>query len=446
MHEAIERALEHLRARGEPSAVLLIDVEHPAGAGEHVLTALAERLAATLTHDDLVARFGGDVLVAVVRHVADETAAYEVATRLQLALESAPRDGECPHISIGCSLVRAQDTSVDAVVARADAAMYAARNKASRDARPGGDCSPESERSELVEAAFERSSVEDFDVYYQPIADLACGSVAAVEAILRWEHPDLGTIAPSEFLPIAERHGQIVTLGRSVIEKACAQTVRWGPTRDGHPLRTCVNISPAQIADPAFVDDVQTALEHSGATACQLAFELTEETIAAAPAGVLQALVDVRIELIFDHAGTTVPSQTHVAGGPIAMIKLDRSFVASSDSGEGRAAALAQAAKLARSLELPAVAKGVETLDQLSMVRDHELPFAQGYLFSRPQSAPMVERLVLAERPFASLLAPRPAWLDLPHSGDEPAVEVGAPSGSPTRDEPVVVIGAPDVP
>jgi diguanylate cyclase (GGDEF)-like protein len=445
MHEAIERALEHLRSRGEPSAVLLIDVEHPAGTGEHVLAALAERLAATLEREDLVARFGGDVLVAVVRDVADEAAAYEVATRLQVTLERAPHDGACPHISIGCSLVREQDASVDAVVARADAAMYAARNKASRDARPGGDCSPESERSELVEAAFERSSIEDFDVYYQPIVDLACGSVAAVEAILRWEHADLGTIAPSEFLPIAERHGQIVTLGRSVIEKACAQTVRWGPTRDGRPMRTCVNISPAQIADPAFVDDVQTALSHSGATARQLAFELTEETIAAAPPGVLQALADVRIELIFDHAGTAVPSQQHVAGGPIAMIKLDRSFVTSGDDGEGRAAALAQAAKLARSLRLPAVAKGVETLDQLALVRGHELPFAQGYLFSRPQSAPMVERLVLAERPYASLLAPRPAWLGLPHTGDA-AVEAGGSSAIPARDEPVVVVGAPDVP
>ncbi len=252
--------------------------------------------------------------------------------------------------------------------------MYAARNKASREARPGGDCSPESERSELVEAAFERSSVEDFDVYYQPIADLACGSVAAVEAILRWEHPDLGTIAPSEFLPIAERHGQIVTLGRSVIEKACAQTVRWGPTRDGHPLRTCVNISPAQIADPAFVDDVQTALAHSGATACQLAFELTEETIAAAPQGVLQALADVRIELIFDHAGTRrAVAGTTSPAEPIAMIKLDRSFVASADAARDASAALAQAA---RARAQPRAARGRQGRRDARSARDGARPRA----------------------------------------------------------------------
>jgi diguanylate cyclase (GGDEF)-like protein len=431
MQAAIEGALAHLRARLAPSAVLLIDLDGLDEASEPARAELARRLAASLRRDDMVARFGGDVFVIVAREVADDAAAHALATRLKRELDEPLRVGnelDRVRASVGVSLMRAEDASDSAVVARADAAMYAAKNKASRDARGDDARPPERTREALVQAAFERSTVEDFDVYYQPIVDLRGGSVAAVEAVLHWEHPDLETIAPAEFLPLVERRGQIVTLGRWAIEKASAQTVRWAATRDGRAMRTCVNVSPAQVMDPAFVEDVAAALARSGATGRQLALAMSPEGIASISADVADRLVAARIELILRNVGTGRASAVaELAHLPISMVKLDGSLMARYAQ-DDVIAILQQTAELARRLDARAVAAGVETLDGLAMAIECGFSLAQGYLFRRPQSAPSVEQLVYGERPFASLLAPRPAWLDLPLDGDAPTIEFGAPA------------------
>ena len=426
MRHAIDRAREQLRDGGLPTAVLLVDVAGLDAAGESRAAALAAGLASQLHDDDLVGRFGGDVLVVVARSVTDDGAAHDLAARLVAAIAPSLDGAAAARVTAGVTLVADADTSVATVVTRADAALYAAKNKASLDARETGAPRAHS-REALVEGAFDRSTVEDFDVYYQPIVDLGDGSIAAVEAILRWEHPELGTIAPSEFIASAERRGQVVTLGRWTIGKACAQTVRWGATRNGAPMRTCVNLAPAQIADPAFVEDLRSALARHGATAHQIAFEVTEEALAAAPPELRASLVGARLALILDHAGTHAPSPETLEQLPITMIKFDRSFV-TEDHADDPSSILRSAAQLARSLSLPCVAKGVETREQLEAVRACGVPFAQGYLFSRPQSAAAIEQLVRRERPFASLLAPPPMLLGAFELDDEPAIELGAPA------------------
>ncbi len=367
------------------------------------------------------------MLVVVARDVPDEGAAHALAARLE-ETSSHSGDGVPRRATVGFTLVRDGDRSVATVVARADAALYAAKNKASRDARGDAPGPYEDSREVLVEAAFERSTVEDFDVYYQPIVDVRDGSIAAVEAILRWEHPDLGTIAPGEFLGIVDRRGQMVTLGRWTIEKACAQTPRWGATRDGMPMRTCVNVGGAQIADPAFVEDVTSALARHGAMVHQLALELTEEALAGITGELQATLAGARIALVLDHEGTRPPSRAGLERVPVSMIKLDRSLLPEDRPGEPTSSALYAAAQLARALGVPCVAKGVETRAQLQAVRDCGVLFAQGYLFTRPQSAATIEELVYRERPFGSLLAPPPMMLGLEFDGEEPAVELGAPA------------------
>jgi diguanylate cyclase (GGDEF)-like protein len=416
--EAIDGALARLRAKGEPCAMLLIDVEGLADAGEERLAVLVAGLGASLGADDVVARFGGDVIAAVARGVADEDAAHELGTRLKRAVNELSAGGPPLRVSIGCSILREDETSAGAVVGRADAAVYAAKNKARRDARGDDDRPPDDNRRTLVEAAFECSTIEDFDVYYQPIADLRSGSVAAIEAVVHWVHPDLGTIAPSEFLPIAEWRGQIVTLGRWVLEKACAQTVRWAPTRDGHPMRTCVNVAAAQVGDPAFADDVLAALARNGATGNQLALGIPQDALATVGLGVVAVLADVRIEIMLRNVGASagVPA-VDLRQLPISMIKLDGSLVTRCAS-DDVPALLQRTTALARSIDARAVAAGIETLEQLAMARECGFALAQGYLFRRPQSPASIEQLVYGERPFASLLAPRPAWLDLPLDGD----------------------------
>ncbi len=427
MRHAIDRAREQLRDGGKPTAVLLIDICGLDRAGDEPAAALAARLSASLHGEDLVGRFGGDVLVVVARDVDDEDAAHDLAARLVTGIGDT-LGGDARHATAGVTLVHEPDPPVATVVARADAALYAAKNKASRDARDGAQPRELSSREALVEAAFDRSTVEDFDVYYQPIVDLRDGSIAAVEAILRWEHPGLGTIAPSEFLASAERRGQVATLGRWTIDKACAQTTRWGATRDGLAMRTCINVAAVQVADPGFVEDVMSAMVRHGATAHQLAFEVTEEALAAVPDDLRASLADARIALVLDHAGTRAPSPASLEQLPITMIKFDRSFV-TDDRPDDPSSILRSAAELARSLSLPCVAKGVETREQLQAVRDCGVPFAQGYLFSRPQSAAAIEQLVLRERPFHSLVAPAPLLLSaLQFSCYEPAIELGAPA------------------
>jgi EAL domain-containing protein (putative c-di-GMP-specific phosphodiesterase class I) len=408
--------------------VLLIEVGGLTVAGEERAAELAARLVSALHEDDLVGQFGGDVLVVVARDVDDEVAGHELAAQLVDALAQPLDAARVAPGSVGVTIVRDPDTPISAVVARADAALYAAKNKASRDARGDAGEPRDGSRALLVEAAFERSSVEDFDVYYQPIVDLRDGSIAAVEAILRWEHPDLGTIAPGEFLAIAERRGQTVTLGRWTIDKACAQTLRWGATREGRPLRTCVNVAPAQVADPAFVEDIASSLHRHGATAHQVAFEVTEETLAALQPELQATLADAGLALILDHAGAQPPSPASLERLPVTMIKYDRAIV-TGDCADGPPAMLRDAVALAHDLELPMVAKGVETREQLRALRECGVRYAQGYLFTRPQSAAAIEQLVRRERPFASLLARPPLLLGmLDLDGAEPAVEIGEPA------------------
>ncbi|MDX6676693.1 MAG: hypothetical protein QOE31_745 [Solirubrobacteraceae bacterium] len=430
MHDAIDVAREHLRAGGQPSAVLLIDLEGLAAEREDLRLAVAGRLASALTADDVVACFGGDVLVVVAREVADESVAHALGSHLRRELDASLNGAASGsiHASVGISMLREQDLSGAVVVARADAAMYAAKNKARRDAR-GDDSRPlEDSRRALVEAAFECSTIEDFDVYYQPVADLRGGSVAAIEAVVHWEHPDLGTVAPGEFLPIAEWHGQIATLGRWVLEKACAQTVRWAPARDGQPMRTCVNVAAAQLADPAFAEDILAALERSGATGHQLLLGVSQDALAAITPSVVAVLAEARIELLLRNVGASAaPAPADLRGLPITMVKLDGSLVTRC-APDDVPALLASTTALARSLDARAVAAGIETLDQLTMVREAGFALAQGYLFRRPLSAAAIEQLVYGERPFASLLAPRPVWLDLPLDGDAPTIEIGAPA------------------
>jgi len=444
MHEAIDHALAGLRDGGPPSALLLIDIGK---SEDEALATAAGVLAASLRPEDRVGHYGDDVFVVVARDVADEAAGHAVAARLTRMLHKplgGTADDASAGIMIGLSVVRAQDPTAGAVVARAEAALYAARNRASRDARSDAEIyaarnkasraargeqhpTPDAGREALVEEAFDCSSIEDFDVYYQPIADLEGGSVAAVEAVLRWEHPDLGTIEPEEFLPIAEQRGQMVTLGRRVIEKACTQTVRWAATREGRPMRTSVHVSPSQVADPTFLGHLEAALEHSGATGQQLALDLTEQTLGAISPELFEALAYARVALTLDHAATHAPSPQSVASLPIAVIKLDRTFVATHPPGQSPD--LRQAAELARSLDLPTIVEGIETREQLQALLGHGIPLGQGELFSRPQSAAAIEALVQRERPFASLLAPALATpAALTFDRDEPLVEVGAPA------------------
>jgi EAL domain-containing protein (putative c-di-GMP-specific phosphodiesterase class I) len=232
---------------------------------------------------------------------------------------------------------------------------------------------------------------------YQPIVDPANGSIAGFEALVRWNHPERGTVSPADFIPVAEQNGLIVQLGHGVLREACAEAASWAPRADGAPLRISVNLSPRQLSDPGLVDSVSAVLKVTGLAAERLSLEITESAFTDDPAGaldVLRRLKELGVSLELDDFGTGYSSLTYVRMFPIDALKIDRSFVQGvSDSPED--AAIVQAViSMGRALGVNVVAEGVESEDQSAVLQDLGCRLAQGFLFSRPVPASALPGLV----------------------------------------------------
>jgi EAL domain-containing protein (putative c-di-GMP-specific phosphodiesterase class I) len=238
----------------------------------------------------------------------------------------------------------------------------------------------------------------EFAVHYQPKVSLADGAVVGVEALLRWFHPDLGLVPPAEFIPLAEETGLIVPIGAWVLRTACAQVYQWHGM--GHaPLELAVNISARQFQEKDLVATIAAAVEESGLPAALLELELTESVImrdASDAVRRLKELTSLGIRLAVDDFGTGHSSLGYLRAFPIASLKIDRSFIRDIDR-DPNSAALAQAIiALASGLKLKVVAEGVETREQLELLRGFGCQELQGYLFSRP--LPPEELLALLEQ------------------------------------------------
>jgi EAL domain-containing protein (putative c-di-GMP-specific phosphodiesterase class I) len=223
-------------------------------------------------------------------------------------------------------------------------------------------------------------------LHYQPKQDLRHGGISGVEALLRWQHPDLGLLPPSRFIRLAEETGLIVPIGKWVIETACAQNVAW--QRQGLPaLRIAVNLSPRQFADPGLLGDIDAALGNSGMAAELLELEITESMVmqnVERTMRVLKAIKGLGVMLAIDDFGTGYSSMSLLKKFPIDVLKIDRSFVREiSNSSEDKAIADAIIA-LGRALDLTIVAEGVETGEQEAFLRAHHCDQIQGYLISKP--------------------------------------------------------------
>jgi EAL domain-containing protein (putative c-di-GMP-specific phosphodiesterase class I) len=226
----------------------------------------------------------------------------------------------------------------------------------------------------------------EFVLHYQPRLDLRRDSISGVEALLRWQHPDLGLLLPNHFVPLAEETGLIVPIGRWVLEHACAQNMGW--QRQGLPaVRVAVNLSPRQFVDPNLLNDVRNALGQSGMPPSSLELEITESMVMqdlARTVRLLNEIKDLGITLSIDDFGTGYSSMAMVRELPIDALKIDRSFVRDIDrDAEGKAIINAIIA-LGRALDLTVVAEGVETKEQEAFLRAQQCDEEQGYLISKP--------------------------------------------------------------
>jgi diguanylate cyclase (GGDEF)-like protein/PAS domain S-box-containing protein len=411
--DRLELALLRAQRSGKRVAVLFCDLDNfkvvndslGHGAGDRLLVAHAERLRVALRPGDTVARFGGDEFVILCDELDGEANAIEIAERI---LESArdPLAVEATEVfgamSIGIAL-SAVGTDPETMIRDADSAMYRAKAKG----RARVELFDENMRATVVErldieSALRRAIARhELRVLYQPTINLASGKVVGVEALLRWEHPERGLLAPSEFIDVAEETALIVPIGAWVIDQACRQAQRWQATLPGgHPLLVTVNISGRQLDSVALIDNVADVIARTGIEASLLGLEITESVIMRDPVAstsALQALKEIGVRIAVDDFGTGYSSLAYLRRFPVDLLKVDQAFVQGLGRDPEDSAIVAAVVSLARTLGMEAIAEGVETDAQLAELRKLGCDMAQGFFMARPMAADAVEQLLASD-------------------------------------------------
>ena len=360
--------------------------------GDRVLQALGARLAAAAPAGALVARMGGDEFALLLTDAgADDIRA--VAASLAGAL-AAPVAAGGHELYVGIAIGLAGGSGVDPVevLRQAEAAMYAAKHTG-EPVRRWSPVLDERAGAHVRLGAEIRAALDtgQFRVVYQPIVELPSGRVAAVEALVRWEHPERGMVSPAEFVPVAERNGLIVELGEWILRTACQRLATWRHTLgDAAPDRVSVNVSARQLARPHFAATVERALADSGLPPSCLAVEVTETAVFEGGQAVaaLHELRGLGVRIALDDFGTGHSSLGLLQTVPVDILKVDKSFV-DNITGEGRHTVIAEALiQVSRGLGLVAVAEGVETAAQAAALHRLGYRLLQGYHFGRPVADP----------------------------------------------------------
>jgi diguanylate cyclase (GGDEF)-like protein len=373
-------------------------------AGDRLLELVADRLRAGLQPGDEAFRFGGDELIVLCHNLPDREAAVAIAERIAATLrEPYALEGRSIVLTVSVGIaVGAPGTCLPEEMLRdADAAMYRAKEL-------GKD------RCELFDAALrarvvERLEVEaglrralergELEVHYQPEVSLASGRMEAVEALVRWRHPERGLVAPGEFIGVAEDTGLIVPLGAWVLETACRQTAAWREEHGG-PLTARVNVSARQLAEPGLVETIAEVLASTGTQAGDLCLELTESDLMAdveTSAAALARLRAVGVQIALDDFGTGYSSLNYLRRFEVDLLKIDRSFVRHLAQRPADGAIVEAIVAMAHALGLRVTAEGVETSAQLEQVRGLGCEAVQGFLFARPGPPEEIGALLASE-------------------------------------------------
>jgi diguanylate cyclase (GGDEF)-like protein len=388
-------------ARGNKQVcVLFIDVDRFKGIndslghsiGDEVLVRVSDRLRNAVRPGDTVGRLSGDEFVVVCEDI-DTTAAVHVAERVADDV-SAPiklygRDLVLT-VSVGVATACKQSSAED-VLRDADVAMYRAKERG----RARIEVFDENIRAQMLariemEHALRRAvSAGELRLHYQPVIDAESGLLVSVEALVRWQHPEFGLLAPDLFVPLAEDAGLIVPLGRWVIEEACRQLALWRAERS--PLgaaRVAVNLSARQFADAGLVDLISNALSAFRLPGSSFGFEITESVLmdeADVTVETLRRLKDLGVHLAIDDFGTGYSSLSYLQSFPVDTVKIDRSFVQRIGDDGANDVIVSAVISLAEALGLDTVAEGVETAEQLDRLRALNCKMVQGYLFGAPK-------------------------------------------------------------
>jgi diguanylate cyclase len=402
LEDRVEQAIASCKRAGSACAVLFADlgrfktVNDSLGrpAGDHLLRTAAERLRALVRFGDTVSRVGGDEFVILLRSIAKTEDALIVARKVIDELSGPVRvQGHELRLapSVGVSVYPLHGDSAGALITNADAAMYhvknAGRNAARLFAPEMSTCFPE--RLSLENDLRDAVGRKELELHYQPKVDVRSGRTTGMEALARWRHPHKGLLLPSEFIPLAEETGLIVSLGDWVLREACRQNKAW-QNAGLAPLRVAVNISASQLQQNDLIERITAVLQDSGLEPQWLELEITESVVMQNPAeaiGVLGRLKRMGIQISIDDFGTGYSSLSYLRRFPLNTLKIDASFIREISSDNNDATIVQAIVSLAHSLKLQVVAEGVENEAQLRFVQASGSDQYQGYLRSVPLPA-----------------------------------------------------------
>ena len=413
-HEQLEHAVSIRKESEQRTALVFIDLnefkqindQYGHSVGDEVLAVLGNRLKQIIRAGDSVARLGGDEFVVLLTAVAEPAEAAIVAERL-LDQITTPIEVAGRHLSITASIGIAVGGSAAELLKQADAAMYRAKANGEADYAFYDDELDQAALNRFKRLGELREAIgrKEFTLAYQPVVNLDPFEVVGLEALLRWQHPEHGEIAPLDFIPLAEESGLIVPIGRWVLLEACFYAARLRELL-GRDLEISVNVSARQLQHPEFVEHVDGALQRADLPAHLLTLELTESVLVASGERAEQQLGILKargVKLALDDFGTGYASLAYLQRLPVDVVKIDRSFTAKIDSGGDDLALLEGIVGLGRALGLQLVAEGIERGAQQGIVQDLGCHGAQGFHFGRPESAALAtEALTQATLPAAS--------------------------------------------
>jgi diguanylate cyclase (GGDEF)-like protein len=412
LHRAIEAG------DTEPVTVMFLDLDDfklindsfGHSAGDQFLVEVAGRIGATLGDHGELARFGGDEFTILLASGTEPGMAGCVAEGIIDRLRR-------PYVihghaitaraSIGIASTEAVPRSAESLIQAADTALYQVKaNGGNAWATYTPGMSTEVRERLVIESRLHRAVAEDeLRLLYQPIVDLRDGRLVGAEALVRWQHPELGEIAPDRFLPVAEVAGVIARIDQWVLRQACLQAARW---RSVAPLTVSVNVARHWIRHGNLVQAVREALDETGLPAAAIRLEITEGVTAREGAAFLPQLLELRdlgVRMSVDDFGTGESSLAALRRYPVDMLKIDRSFTLGldeADAGDARAVIRAVVG-IGQALGLEVVAEGIETPAQLEAMRDLGCRFGQGFLFGRPAAADAITAML--DRPVRALSA-----------------------------------------
>jgi len=409
LEDRITKALASARRRNENAAVLFLDLDRfkfindtlGHTSGDALLQEVAARLKGCAREQDTVARVGGDEFVMLLTSVAQASDAAVAAQRVLDAITSEfSVHGNLLKVtcSVGISMFPAHGLDSDALVKNADAAMYCAKQKGPNNIQ----FFTKDMNDQMVERLTLESGLrlaldrQELFLVYQPQMDIATGAIVGVEALLRWQHPELGLVPPGDFIRIAENTGLIVPIGEWVLKTACAQARKW-QDEGLRQVQIAVNVSAVQFRQEGFLDLIKGVLSETGLSPQYLELELTESlllTNADVMFSVLRDLKEMGLSLAIDDFGTGYSSLSYLRQFPVSRLKIDRSFVQDVAINPDDAAITAAIIGMAKNMSLRVIAEGVENEAQLSFLRAHQCDEIQGYYFSRPLSADKVAEML----------------------------------------------------